>query len=147
MLGLRLISWLLLSLIVIVVWGFWGFALKYASLSLEWQYVYVASALGAFLVYVTAFSTLAITGKLTQITDYRSLGIAIIGGLLGALGGLLLILALKLGEASIIVPLTSIYPAVTATLSIILLGEDITIRKITGIMLALIAVILLSIGD
>jgi transporter family protein len=132
---------------VVVLWGLWGLALKYASLNLEWQYVYVASALGAFLVYATVVLALALTGKLSHISDYKSLGIALLGGLMGALGGLMLIIALRLAEASIVVPLTSIYPAVTVALSIALLGESVTTRKIAGVILAIIAVILLSTSD
>ena len=121
--------------------------MKYASLNLEWQYVYVASALGAFLVYAMVTLALALTGKLSHVSDYRSLGIALLGGLMGALGGLTLIVALRLAEASIVVPLTSIYPAVTVALSIALLGESVTARKIAGVILAIIAVILLSTSD
>jgi transporter family protein len=139
--------WLVLSVMVVVLWGLWGLALKYASLNLEWQYVYVASALGAFLVYATITLALALTGKLSHVGDYRSLGIALLGGLMGALGGLMLIVALRLAEASIVVPLTSIYPAVTVALSIALLGESATARKIAGVILAIIAVILLSTSD
>lgn len=139
--------WLVLSVMVVVLWGLWGLALKYASLNLEWQYVYVASALGAFLVYATVVLALALTGKLSHISDYKSLGIALLGGLMGALGGLMLIIALRLAEASIVVPLTSIYPAVTVALSIALLGESVTTRKIAGVILAIIAVILLSTSD
>lgn len=140
-------SWLVLSILVILAWGFWGLALKYASLNLEWQYVYVASALGASIVYATATLILAITGRLAQTSDFKGLGVAVLGGLMGALGGLMLIVALRLGQASVIVPLTSIYPAVTAALSIALLGESVTARKIAGIILAILAVILLSRSD
>jgi transporter family protein len=139
--------WLVLSVIVVVLWGLWGLALKYASLNLEWQYVYVASALGAFLVYAMVTLVLTLMGKLGHVSDYRSLGIALLGGLMGALGGLTLIVALRLAEASIVVPLTSIYPAVTVALSIALLGESVTARKIAGVILAIIAVILLSTSD
>jgi len=139
--------WLVLSVMVVVLWGLWGLALKYASLNLEWQYVYVASALGAFLAYATVTLALTLTGKLGHVSDYRSLGIALLGGLMGALGGLMLIIALRLAEASIVVPLTSIYPAVTVALSIALLGESATARKIAGVILAIIAVILLSTSD
>jgi len=139
--------WLVLSVMVVVLWGLWGLALKYASLNLEWQYVYVASALGAFLVYATITLALTLTGKLSHVSDYKSLGIALLGGLMGALGGLMLIIALRLAEASIVVPLTSIYPAVTVALSIALLGESATARKIAGVILAIIAVILLSTSD
>ena len=139
--------WLVLSVMVVVLWGLWGLALKYASLNLEWQYVYVASALGAFLAYATVTLTLTLTGRLSHVSDYKSLGIALLGGLIGALGGLMLIIALRLAEASIVVPLTSIYPAVTVALSIALLGESVTTRKIAGVILAIIAVILLSTSD
>lgn len=139
--------WLLLSLVVIILWGLWGLALKYASLGVEWYHVYVASAIGAMIVYVIVSLTLLTLGKLSSTTSVKHIAIASLGGLFGALGGLMLIIALRLGEASIIVPLTSIYPAVTATLSIILLGETITLRKVVGVILAILAVVLLSSSD
>lgn len=139
--------WLVLSIIVIVVWGFWGFALKYASLSLEWYHVYVASAMGALSVYLIATLALAYLGKLSTPATLKGLAVAVTGGLLGALGGLMLVVALRMGEASIVVPLTSVYPAVTAILSIILLGEDVTVKKILGVTLAILAVILLSTSE
>jgi len=139
--------WLLASIAVILAWGLWGFALKYASLNLEWYHVYVASALGAILVYTTFTLAMIASGRLPLGVNSKSLAAAMLGGFLGAFGGLLLVLALRLGEASIIVPLTSVYPAVTALLSALLLGEDITVKKALGIALAIAAVVILSISD
>jgi len=139
--------WLLASIAVILAWGLWGFALKYASLSLEWYHVYVASALGAILVYTAFTLAMIASGRLPLGANSKSLAVAVLGGFLGALGGLLLALALRLGEASIIVPLTSVYPAVTVLLSALLLGEDITVKKALGIALAVAAVVILSTSD
>ncbi|MFN4045827.1 MAG: EamA family transporter [Acidilobaceae archaeon] len=140
-------AWLIASLMVILIWGLWGVMLKYAGLYMEWYYVYAGSAMGAFIVYAIFISILTITGKLSISLQAKPLAIAAAGGLLGALGGILMVIALKAGEASIVVPLTALYPLVTVLVSYAILGEPMTARKMAGLMLAIIAVILLSTSE
>ncbi|HEY4716549.1 MAG TPA: EamA family transporter [bacterium] len=52
--------------------------------------------------------------------------------------------ALKLGEASMIVPLCSTYPFVAVALSILILNESLTVNKIFGICLILAGIWLLK---
>lgn len=139
--------WLITSLLVILMWGVWGVMLKYAGLYMEWYYVYAGSALGAFIVYVTFISLLILSGKLSILPQVKPLTIAATGGFLGALGGIFMIIALKTGEASIVVPLTALYPLVTVLFSYAIFGEPMTVRKIAGLILAIIAVILLSASE
>ena len=51
---------------------------------------------------------------------------------------------LKEGMASKIVPIAASYPLVTAVLSILILGEQVTIQRIIGIILTIIGIILIK---
>ena len=48
-------NWLMLSVIAMIMWGFWGFFAKLAASSLDWKQAYVMVGLVGALVYVVAF--------------------------------------------------------------------------------------------
>ncbi|ACX73262.1 protein of unknown function DUF6 transmembrane [Methanocaldococcus vulcanius M7] len=81
------------------------------------------------------------------ITDQKILIYAIISAILVVLGSLILYYALYKGKASIVVPLSSIGPAITVILSILFLKETLTPTQIIGITLVILGVILLSISE
>jgi drug/metabolite transporter (DMT)-like permease len=68
-------------------------------------------------------------------------------GLLGAAGQILLFLALRDGPAYIVVPIASLYPALTVVLAVVYLREQLTRLALGGIVLALVAILLLSVGE
>lgn len=65
-------------------------------------------------------------------------------GILFFLASLFLILALKIGEASIVVPIGRMGFAVTAICAFIFLGEPLTVQKGLGILFAIAAIFLLA---
>lgn len=69
---------------------------------------------------------------------------AILAGATGAVAGIAFYILLSQKDASSIVPLTSIYPALTAILAFLFLHEHLTWQKIVGILFATIAVYMLS---
>jgi len=69
---------------------------------------------------------------------------AIIAGIFGGAGYLFFVKALEQGKASIVIPLTALYPAITAIIAFIVLREKISIYQGIGILLAIAASILLS---
>ena len=70
--------------------------------------------------------------------------VAIIAGLFGGAGYLFFVKALEQGKASIVIPLTALYPAITAIIALIVLREKISVYQGIGILLAVAASILLS---
>lgn len=75
-----------------------------------------------------------------------NLAFALLSGLLNALGAWALFAALKSGgKASIVAPLTALYPVVVIALVPFVLHESITRLQILGVLCSLIAVVLLSI--
>lgn len=64
-----------------------------------------------------------------------------------AVGSLILFfVALGLGDASRVVPVSAAYPAVTVALSALFLGENITPIRIVGMLLVIGGVVLLTLG-
>ena len=130
-----------LGLLIIVLWGVWGFAAKLARDRIELQ-VLIWSALFSNLVFICY---LAWTGELWPLKlDPAGIGFGAAVGLTAAAGSVLFYRLLATEPASLIVPLTSLYPAVTAILGIMLLREAFTLDRVIGVTLAVLAIFFLS---
>ena len=78
---------------------------------------------------------LLVAGQLKQVfsTDIKTIAIFAATGLMAGLLGMLTYFgALKLGAASEIVPIAATYPLVTVILSILILGEHVSLWRIVG---------------
>jgi transporter family protein len=135
--------WLAYAIGALILWGLWGFTLKLAGRFLRsWYNLYIASnsAVIAGVAIVAALHRgdihLPVSGAL----------LALAAGSLGTLGYALLVMSLeKGGPASIVIPLTALYPAITAVLAAALLGERPSFHQGLGIVLAIVAIVLVSI--
>ncbi len=99
--------------------------------------VYFLSALASF-----ALAVFAVAG--TPVPKGRGLWAALVAGVFGGAGYVLFMKAVQEGKASVVIPLTALYPAVTVALAVLLLGEGMTMLRAAGIALAVIAAVLLS---
>ena len=136
-------KWLLASLATLLLWGAWGVALKRVSSGAPWYSVYAATNLA-----IVAGVAIVVAARGPGVLLSRGPGwllAAVATGAAGTLGYVFMVLALEWGgRASIVVPLTALYPAVTVVLSRLLLGEQVGTRQALGVVLALAAVVLLS---
>ena len=133
--------WLLFILITVVTWGIWGaFSGHQISHGIPDTVVYIAWALSMLPCALVAL--IINKGKLTF--SWRGIGLGAIVGLLGAGGQLVLFKALTLGPSYIISPFISMSPVVVITLASIFLKEKATKWQIAGIVVALAAILLLS---
>lgn len=135
-------EWLPYALASLASWGLWGLALKTAQRMLgEWYSVYVSSNLAVvvgvvvvWILYKTSVNPLSLGGLM-----------AFIAGSLGTLGYAFLVLSLeKGGPASIVIPLTALYPAITALLAVLVLSEHINLKQALGVVLAIVAIYMMS---
>ena len=133
--------WLLFILITVVTWGVWGaFSGYQISNGIPDTVVYIAWALSMI---PCAIAALVVNkGKLTF--NWRGIGLGAIVGLLGAGGQLVLFKALTLGPSYIIYPFISMAPVIVITLASIFLKEKANKWQIAGIIVALAAILLLS---
>lgn len=133
--------WLLFILITVVTWGIWGaFSGYQISHGIPDTVVYIAWALSMLPCALVAL--IINKGKLTF--SWRGIGLGAIVGLLGAGGQLVLFKALTLGPSYIIYPFISMSPVVVITLASIFLKERANKWQIAGIIVALAAILLLS---
>ena len=133
--------WLLFILITVVTWGIWeAFSGYQISHGIPDTVVYIAWALSMLPCALVAL--IINKGKLTF--SWRGIGLGAIVGLLGAGGQLVLFKALTLGPSYIIYPFISMSPVVVITLASIFLKERANKWQIAGIVVALAAILLLS---
>ncbi len=133
-------GWLGFSLMALCLWGIWGVLSKIATLSLPSPAVYVLAILG----HLIGVGYLLATGQLTIPWHPGGVAAALAAGLFMAFGLLSFFTALARGPATVVVPLTALYPLVTVVLAWAILRESLDVRHLAGICLALAAVWLLS---
>ena len=133
-------DWLIFSFIVIILWGMWGFFSKIASNYTASSNIYLFGTIGALLVWLFAIFFLGFKFEIKPIGVLFS----ILAGALGGSGIIFFYYAMKGGKASVVVAITALYPLVTLLLSYLILREQLTLKQIIGIFLAIIAVILMS---
>ncbi len=71
-------------------------------------------------------------------------GIAIAAGAIGSVGAFSQAWLLARADASSIAPLTALYPVLTSVLAVALLHEPVTVNKVLGIVLSVLAIYLLG---
>jgi transporter family protein len=134
-------AWMWFAAIALIFWGITGITQKLATnrissgLSFVW-FAYAMIAISAVLMVLVPIHW-HITGKI--------MAAAIVGGTLNGLGALTSFTALESGgKASVVISLISLYPLVTVALAVTLLHEHITLLQRTGVAIAIVAAILLS---
>jgi len=100
----------------------------------------------ARLVSVTLFGAVAIAGGRSLRMPARVTALAIGGGMVDMLANALYMLAAREGPLSIVVTLSSLYPASTVLLARVVLGERLSRSQISGVACALAAVVLIVSG-
>jgi drug/metabolite transporter (DMT)-like permease len=133
--------WLGYAVVTALSWGVWGALIELPERrGFPATLGYVVWSLTMVPCAVVALHHVGWTLEL----DARSVALGTIAGLLGAGGQLALFEALRRGPAYLVFPVVALSPAVSVALAVVLLGESASQRVWTGIVLALVAVPLLS---
>ena len=133
--------WLIYAIVTTITWGIWG-----AFIEIPEKAGFPAT-LGYSIWALTMIPCALIALKFINFkleVDKKSIFWGLLIGLTGAGGQLLLFEALREGPAYIIFPIISLYPVVTIGLSVWISKERTNKRSWIGIILALIAIFLLS---
>jgi len=141
----RFPAWLWLSLLAMILWGAWGIQSKLimeTMTPLANQIVFVVGLVPPVIWCLLAQPRIAAT--LSRERRAGSL-YAFLTGILGAVGNIAFFVALAIGgPASIVVPLTSLFPLVTVLLAALWLRERVGRAQIAGVGFAVVAIVLLS---
>lgn len=133
--------WLIFAIITTTFWGVWG-----ALIELPEKAGFPATlgySVWALTMIIPALIALGLVGWKLEY-DKRSIFLGAIIGFTGAGGQLVLFEALKTGPAYLVFPFISLSPVVTILLSYVFLKERASLRGWVGILLALVAIPLLS---
>lgn len=134
--------WLALSLLTILLWGAWGALSKLVSDHIDANTSQVFFSLGLLpLIFIMWWSP-RVRGR-----NHSGAGKtwAFLTGILGGTGNIAFFHALVMGgKASIVTPVTALFPLVTVILAVTFLHEKIGNLQKIGLVLALIAIYLLS---
>lgn len=125
----------------------WGLAPIFEKIGLSGKIEpYVAVVVRTIPIVIAGFVGLILMGKagsLSQLAAKDAMFVAIGGLLAGFLGQITIYSALKIGQASVVVPIAATYPLVAMTVAVLFLGEPITLQKVGGVILVVSGVLLL----
>ena len=135
-------SWLLLAVIIFIMWGLQAYVMKFSNNTMKAESIFMYMCISALLlsplaVYMTDFSHPVNWGFKGP---WLAAGIQV----LNSVGALTLVYALRHGNAIVVVPLTGLSPVITIVLSLILYAVMPGIILLIGLVLAVIAILLLS---
>lgn len=133
-------STLVLALAAAVAWGFWALFVRLAERTLLPETVVLVSYLTAT-VLVLGYVLLTPAGSPDSTAG---LGYAVAAGVATAVGSLLYYTSLRRGDVGVVSTVTGLYFVVAAVLGVVVLREEVTAGKVAGIVLAGLAVVLLS---
>jgi transporter family protein len=135
--------WLGYSLLTIVCWGAWGAVSKVASNGVDADTNQIFFTLGLLPLMVLVLRSARLrAGK----PGRAGIGWAFLTGILGGTGNIAFFRALVVGgNASIVVPVTALFPLVTVVLAVGFLRERIGRAQQLGLLLAFVAIYLLSV--
>jgi len=146
----RLPVWLFWSLITIVFWGTWGLVSKIASNGVDaWMnQLLFTVGIAPLLVFVGwKVGKGGNPGESAPRSDARRKGVfwAFLTGILGGVGNMAYFEAMvKGGKASVVTPVTALFPMVTVLLALVFLKERLGRTQWVGLALAFVAIYLLN---
>jgi bacterial/archaeal transporter family protein len=120
--------WVLFSIASLLSWGVSGYLRKQATVHITPWVIVVFQSLT-----VMTLATIAVVIRGGPVLTTEAVLLAIAGGSFQYLANISLAFSLARGPASIVVPVTSMYPVVTLVLAFFILGETISATQALGL--------------
>ena len=132
--------WLTYAFLSIFWWGLFGFLAKIGADQLSARQLYLFFVIG--MLPLVAVAILRLRWKVE--TDKLGSGYGVLNGVFSGLGLLAYYAAMEAGKASVVGPVTSLYPMVTVVLALALLRERLNRVQKVGLGLAISSILILS---
>ena len=133
--------WLWYALMCVFWWGLWGFLSKVGSDEATPVQMQILFTLG--MIPVALAMLLRMRGKMER--DRRGMAYGVLSGVATGLGTLGYYAALRQQSASVVTPVTGLFPVLTVVLAYLLLHERLNKVQMSGMLLALASIVILSI--
>lgn len=131
---------ILFGLGTMIAWGFWIILGDVASSSIDPE-------LAAFVSYLTAA---VVTGLYVVVSDAslvvtnRGLAFSAVAGIAAAIGVVSTFVGVNVGSTAVVSTIGGMYFVTAAILSIIVLGESVSLNQVVGIGLAIVAIVIIN---
>jgi drug/metabolite transporter (DMT)-like permease len=136
------IGWLILAILVFIMWAFQAYVMKFSNNTMKAESIFFYMTITALL--LAPFS-IAMTDFSSSINwSFRGPWLTAMVQILNAIGALTLVYALRYGKAIVVVPMTGLAPVITVILSLIVYGVVPGGVLLTGLIIASVAIVLLS---
>lgn len=135
-------SWLILAIFVFIMWAVQAYVMKFSNITMQSESIYFYMALSSLLLAPVAIIMTDFSMPINW--GFRGPWVAAIVQILNAIGALTLVYALRYGKAIIVVPITGLAPVITIVISLIVYGVVPGGMLLTGLIIAAVAIILLS---
>jgi drug/metabolite transporter (DMT)-like permease len=136
------IGWLILAILVFVMWALQAFAMKFSNNSMKAESIFFYMTVTALILAPVAVAMTDFSAEINW--GFRGPWLAAIVQILNAIGALTLVYALRYGKAIIVVPMTGLAPVITVVISLIVYGVVPGGILLTGLIIAFVAIVLLS---
>lgn len=133
-------AWFAPTLAAFLCWGLWAFLPKLTMRYIAPNSAIVYEAIGGVLVALLVLGWLGWKPE----TDPRGAVLAVATGMLGILGALAYLYAMRSGPVVLIATLTALYPLLAILLAVGVLHEPISWKQGLGIVLGLVAMALIA---
>jgi drug/metabolite transporter (DMT)-like permease len=134
--------WLILALLVFIAWALQAYVMKFSNETMKSESIFFYMTIAALLLSPVAW--LMTDFSLPVNLSFKGPYLAAIVHLLNSIGALTLVYALRYGKAIIVVPLTGLAPVITIVLSLVIYSIMPGSMLLTGLVLAVIAIAILS---
>ena len=134
-------TWMVYSLIALILFGLSCITMKFSTRHISDELSTIFYTLGYILIAIVIMAA----GSTEWHLSMKDWSLGILVGLLMASATLTLFVAFRWGKASVVTPLTALYPLVTVLLAGFILKEHFDLIKVAAIVLALMAGLALSI--
>lgn len=135
--------WLILAFLALLSYSIWGLMNGVVAKNMDPYTGIFFSSIGYLFSSAIALSLIGFKVNITSSNLISGMGLGAATGI----GGLFFLLAIRYGgNVNIVVVLTSLYPIVTLILNYFIFGTSMTITQIIGAILAIMAVLLVSVG-
>jgi drug/metabolite transporter (DMT)-like permease len=136
--------WLFWTLLTILAWGIWAILYRLIAGGLSEAHSQVISTLGVVPILIALW---LMPDAPAAGNRGRGIWLAFGSGVLTCLGNIACYQALSHAKASIVVPMTALYPVVTIVLAAVLLKERFSVIQFVGIWLSLAAMVLFNLQE
>jgi len=123
-----------------VLGGIWGVLVKIASQYLSPKSLFVFQVSGSLVAGLIVLTLLQFKPEIHG----RGIFFSILATIVGTLSGLFYLYAISKEKISVIAPITALSPVITIFLAYLFLKEPITLREGIGMVLAILAILMLS---